>query len=85
MENKDTVFTHDIATHVVDRFEAVLDRYDITVPSPEDDDREPDNNARLYGSVYSELLEAVEVALIDVFKKAKAGAELIPDRYSGSC
>lgn len=85
MENKDTVFTHDIATHVVDRFEAVLDRYDITVPSPEDDDREPDNNARLYGSVYSELLGAVEAALIDVFKKAKAGAELIPDRYSGSC
>ena len=44
------VYTHDIAARIVENFENVLDEQDITLTSPEDDEKEPDNAARLYGS-----------------------------------
>ena len=46
------IFTHDEAMQILELFEDVLEEHDITIPSPEDDDREEDNTARLYGSVY---------------------------------
>lgn len=48
-----TIYTRDEAMLIVEMFEDVLDTYNIKVPSPEDDEREPDNEAKLYGSVYS--------------------------------
>ena len=54
------IYTHDMAANIVDMFENVLDKYNIKVPSPEDDEREEDNDAKLYGSVYSDLLDSVE-------------------------
>lgn len=53
-----TIYTRDEAMLIVEMFEDVLDTYNIKVPSPEDDEREPDNEAKLYGSVYSDLLDA---------------------------
>lgn len=50
----DAIYTRDEAVLIVEMFESVLDAYNIKVPSPEDDEREPDNEAKLYGSVYSD-------------------------------
>ena len=79
------IYTHELASQLVERFENVLDDHDITVPSPEDDEREPDNKARLYGSVYSDLLDTVEKIVIDHTVKTIANADratVITDRYS---
>lgn len=50
-----TIYTRDEAMLIVEMFEDVLDTYNIKVPSPEDDEREPDNEAKLYGSVYTPI------------------------------
>ena len=42
-----TIYTHDEAMLIVEMFEDVLDTYNIKVPSPEDDERELDNEAKL--------------------------------------
>lgn len=61
------IYTRDEAAVIVEMFEDVLERYNITVPSDEDDERDPDNTARLYGSTYYELLDAVEYRLVRMF------------------
>ena len=48
-------------------------KYNIHVPSPEDDEREPDDLIGLYGSTYSELLDDIESRLIDLISAAKSG------------
>lgn len=50
-----TVYTHDEASRIIELFEDILSNNDIIIPSPEDDEKEEDNEAVLYGSVYSEL------------------------------
>lgn len=57
--------TREIAARIVDQFEDVLELADITVPSPEDGEKDPENDAALYGSVYADLLDSVEQELID--------------------
>ena len=42
------IYTHDQAANIVELFESVLDRHDIQVPSPKDDERGPNNAAKLY-------------------------------------
>lgn len=44
------IFTRDEAMQIIELFEDILSEYNIKVPSPEDDEREPDNDAGLYGS-----------------------------------
>ena len=56
----------------------------IIIPSPEDDQREEDNEATLYGSVYSDLLDNVEDVLIDILNRAKAGQGVVEYEYSGT-
>ena len=56
---------------------------DIKVPSPEDGDRETDDEVGLYGSVYSDLLDNVENILIEVLIKAQNSA-IIPYEFSGT-
>ncbi len=58
--------TREIAARIVDQFEDVLELADITVPSPEDGEKDPENDAALYGSVYADLLDSVEQELIDI-------------------
>lgn len=81
---EDKIFTHDEATLIVEQFENVLDAYGIKVPSPEDDEREPDNEAKLYGTVYSELLDEVEARVIDLLNRAKGNAAIVAYEYSGN-
>jgi hypothetical protein len=80
---KNTIYTHDIASQIVESFENILCQNGIKVPSPEDDEREEDNVAALYGSVYSDLLDEVEWILIEMLNRAK-DAEVVTYEYSGN-
>lgn len=50
-----TIYTHDEAMLIVEMFEDILSEYNIHIPSPEDDEREPDNMVGLYGYTYSDV------------------------------
>ena len=78
-----SIYTRDEAARIVEMFEDVLDRYNISVPSPEDDEREPDNMIGLYGSTFWDLLEEVESALADILEKHTVGTEIIRGVFSG--
>lgn len=78
------IYTRDEAMLIVEMFENVLDTYNIKVPSPEDDEREPDNEAKLYGSVYSALLDNVEESLIDLLDRHKKHTVIVTDEFSGT-
>lgn len=78
------IYTRDEAMLIVKMFENVLDTYNIKVPSPEDDEREPDNEAKLYGSVYSDLLDNVEESLIDLLDRHKKHTVIVTDEFSGT-
>ena len=81
--DEDKIYTHDEAALIVELFEDVLVRYHITVPSPEDDEREQDNAAVLYGSTYSELLDSVEGHLLNVLTRHTAATEVVQGKFSG--
>ena len=58
------MFPHNWATEIVELVETLLDKYNIFVPSPEDDERDwPENQAKLYGSTYADILDPVEGCL----------------------
>lgn len=73
------------AAAIVELFEALLDKFDITLPSPEDDERDEDNTARLYGTTYWDLVGEVEDIVADVAKRAKAGEEIVEGTLVGDC
>ena len=77
------IYTRDIAADIVELFELVLDKYNIKVPSPEDDEREPDNDAKLYGTEYYNLIDAVEWTLLDVINCVKKGDDVEAFVFSG--
>ncbi len=79
------IYTHDEAGAIIELFENLLIKNDIILPSPEDSEREEGNEAAIYGTVYGDLLQAVEDRLIEITKKASRGAKIIPDIYSGTC
>ena len=79
-----TIYTRDEAMLIVEMFEDGLDTYNITVPSPEHDEREPDNEAQLYGSVYSDLLDNVEESLIELLNRRKTHTAIVTDAFSGT-
>ena len=78
------IYTHDEAMHILEIFENVLCEYDIKIPSPEDDERDPENDASLYGSTYGDLLDDVENAIIDLLNRHKPDAEVIQYEFSGT-
>lgn len=82
MEGK--IYTHDEAMLIVEMFEDVLNTYDISVPSPEDDEREPDNMIGLYGSTYSDLLDSVEDRLIEILNKHGQNCKIVQGEFSGT-
>ena len=82
LENK--IYTHDEAMLIVELFEDILTQHNIKVPSPEDDEREPDNNAALYGSIYSDLLDSVEDKLIEILERHTLNTKVIRDEFSGT-
>ena len=76
------IFTHDEAAEIVELFEDVLERYNITVPSPEDDERELENTARLYGTTYWELLDDVEFNLIHMLDRHSYDTHVVTNVFS---
>ena len=63
------IFTREVATDIVELFEDLLDKYDIDIP---DEDREgygDDNQARLFGGTYYELVEDVERMIIELMER----------------
>lgn len=83
MSEPNTIYTHDEAARILEMFEDVLSAFDISVPSPEDDEREPDNMIGLYGSTYSNLLDDVEGHIIDLLKKHTSGTRIVENEFSG--
>lgn len=85
VEEGASIYTHDEAMQIVDLFESLLDRYNIRIPSPEDEERDEDNEAKLYGSVYSELLDSVEDKLIDILHRySHTDGAIIMNTFSGT-
>ena len=78
------IFTRDEASQIVEMFEYVLAFYNIKVPSPEDNEREPDDDIGLYGSTYSFLLDNVESRLIDLLVSHTPDTEIVTDVFSGT-
>lgn len=58
--------TRYVAADILEQFEDLLAQNDITIPSPEDDQKSPDNDARIYGSVYGDLLDSVEQTIVQM-------------------
>lgn len=75
------IYTREEAANIVELFENILDQNGIKIPSPEDDEREPDNAACLYGSTYYDLLDDVEYLLINMSNRQRDGAKVIPDEF----
>lgn len=78
------IFTRDEALKIVELFENVLCAYDIKVPSPEDYERDSDDDVGLYGSTYSDLLDNVEDRLIRMLEKHEQDIEVVTDEFSGT-
>lgn len=75
----DKIYTHNIAATILDIFDDFLCDKGIIVPSVDDDQREPDNTAALYGTEYSDLLDMVEEYLIVIAEKTKKdNMEIVP-------
>ena len=75
------IYTMNEAANIIDLFEDLLDKYDITVPSEDDADRTEDNAARIYGTEYSELLDTIQTRLAMLTALVKNGAEVVTDRW----
>lgn len=80
---RQTIYTHDEASRIIECFETVLGNHRMTIPSPEDDEREDDNQATIYGSVYSGLLDEVEEILVEILNKSK-DSDVVSYEYSGN-
>ena len=76
----DTIYTRREAAEILDMFDDLLDQYGVTIPSPEDLERGEGNTARLYGSPYFYLLDAVEDALNSIAERAKSGSNIVKNR-----
>lgn len=62
--NSRKVYTHSVAANCLDAYEEMLLSDNIRVSSPDDDEREEDD-VGLYGSVYSDILDAFEDSVIN--------------------
>lgn len=78
------IYTHDEAMIIVEMFEDVLSKYNISVPSNEDDEREEDNMIGLYGSTYSDLLDSVEENICSLLARCRRGEKIIENEFSGT-
>ena len=65
------IYTRTIAADILDMFDDVLTAHGVKVPSEEDDQRNEDNDAALYGMVYWNLLDDVERIVADAANRAK--------------
>lgn len=77
------IYTHDEAGRIMDMFESILEKYGICVPSPEDDERDTDNDTGMYGSTYADLFDQVEAKLLEILNRNTNGEKVVPYEYSG--
>lgn len=77
-KEKKPIYTRDEAAKIVEMFEDILVENDISIPSPEDDERDPEDNLGLYGSTYSELLDGVEEVLKSMILRRGGSGEKDP-------
>ena len=78
------IYTHDKAMLIVEMFEDVLSKYNISIPSDEDDEREEDNMVGLYGSTYSDLFDSVEENICSLLARCRRGEKIIENEFSGT-
>lgn len=78
------IYTHDEAVLIVEMFEDVLSKYNISIPSDEDNEREEDNMVGLYGSTYSDLFDSVEENICSMLARCKRGEKIIENEFSGT-
>lgn len=72
-----TIYTHNVATDIIECFEDLLEEKDITIP---DDDREEnDGEARIYGMTFANLLSDVESILVQLLKDVNV--DYVSDEY----
>ena len=83
-DETDVIYTHDEAMFLVEMFEDILSKYSIKIPSPEDEERDPDNSAGLYGTTYSDLLDGIEERLITLIERSCRPHELVKYEFSGN-
>jgi len=81
MDDMNTIFTRDEAANIVEKFEEVLIENNICVPSPEDDEREPDDMIGLYGTVYFGLVDYVESKIKDILERYKNGEDVVTEMF----
>lgn len=77
------IYTLDAASHIIEFFEDILGKHGIKVPSPEDDQREEENDAVFYGSVYGELSDQIEAFLVELLER-RTTADVVSGIYSGN-
>lgn len=80
VENK-KIYTHAEAANIIDLFENVLIENNISIPSPEDDEREKDDMLGLYGSTYSNLLDEVESRIEYIANRSRDGAQIVTGMF----
>lgn len=77
---KDITYTRSAAADIVDKFCDVLDAAGISVPSPDDENREP-NSPPLYGQTWDDLVSEVEQMLIDLLSEHGPQTQIVQDKY----
>ena len=76
-----TIYTRNAAADIVGFIEDILISYGIKVPSPEDDERDSEDDLGFYGTTYSNILDEVEGMLIELLERAKPGVNIITDEF----
>lgn len=72
-----TIYTRNEAENIVEMFEDILTENGIRVPSPDDEQRDEDNDAALYGQTYWDLLDRVESRLVYMLKRHSVNADIV--------
>lgn len=80
-KEKKAIYTRDEAAKIVGMFEDILVENGISIPSPEDDERDPEDNLGLYGSTYSDLLDGVEEVLKSMILRRGGSSEKDPLKW----
>ena len=84
------IYSRDLAADMVNKFEDILLKYNVCIPSPEDSERDPEDMLGLYGSTYYGLLDDIESLLNKEFDNisnaAKKSQKIIikTDVFSGN-
>ena len=83
LKEKPTIYTQAEACLIVEIFEDLLEKYGITIPSVDRDERDdPETTARLYGMDYFDMVSQVESRLIDILEKKSQGAKIVKYVYN---